>query len=175
VPAPSPTTSLVAASGRLSSRLGAILEAIVVVLMSSLALLVMLGVTFRKLGAALVFYDELASILLAWLTFYGAALAAYKGAHIGFPGLVRRAPRRSRLALLVVREAAVFTFCLLLIWGGARVIQVLEGTHLVSLPSVPAGLAQSAVPIGAALFALVELLGLRDRWTAARDASERAR
>ena len=170
-----PSTSPVRASGRLSSRLGTILEAVVVVLMGSLALLVILGVTFRKLGAALVFYDELASILLAWLTFYGAALAAYEGAHIGFPGRVRRAPRRLRLAVLAVREGAVFTFCLLLIWGGVRVIQVLEGTHLVSLPSVPAGLAQSAVPIGAALFALVELLGLRDRWIAARDASEPGR
>ena len=162
-------------TGRLSSRLGAILETLVVALMGGLAILVVLGVAFRKLGASLVFYDELASILLAWLTYYGAALAAYQGAHIGFPGLVRRAPRRLRLTLLALREAAVFTFCVLLVGGGVRVIQVLEGTHLVSMPSVPAGLAQSALPVGAALFALVELSGLRDRWAAARDGSEGVR
>ena len=71
--------------------------------MVALALVVVLGVVFRRLGAALVWYDEVASILLAWLTFYGAALAALHRAHIGFPKLVdglgprlrrtRRAPR----------------------------------------------------------------------------------
>ena len=162
-------------SDRLASRLGAFLEIVVAVLISALAFLVILGVGFRKMGAALVFYDELASILLAWLTYYGMALAAFEGAHIGFPGLVRRATGRVRLALLALREAAVLTFCAALIWGSVRVIQVLEGTHLVSLPSVSAGLAHSALPIGAALFAVVELLGLRTRWVAVRNASVRAR
>ena len=52
------------------------LELAVVALMVALALVVVLGVVFRRFGAALVWYDEVASILLAWLTFYGAALAA---------------------------------------------------------------------------------------------------
>ena len=33
----------------------------------------------------------------------------------------------------------------------------------------------ATLPIGAALFALVELSGIRDRWAAARDAPERVR
>ena len=44
--------------------------------MGALAVVVVLGVGFRKFGAALVWYDEVASVLLAWLTYYGAALAA---------------------------------------------------------------------------------------------------
>ena len=64
------------------------LEFAVVALMVALAVVVVLGVVFRRLGAALVWYDEIASILLAWLTFYGAALAALHRAHIGFPKLV---------------------------------------------------------------------------------------
>ena len=31
---------------------------------------------YRKAGASLTWYDEIASILLAWVTYYGAALAA---------------------------------------------------------------------------------------------------
>ena len=64
------------------------LEWLVIVLMVVLAAEVSLGILFRGLGRSLVWYDEVASILLAWLTFYGSALAALKRAHIGFPGLV---------------------------------------------------------------------------------------
>ncbi len=42
------------------------LEFVVLSLTTSLALVVVLGVVFRKMGAALVWYDELASILLAY-------------------------------------------------------------------------------------------------------------
>ena len=65
-----------------------LLEGLVLFLMVSLALVVIVGVVFRKSGASLVWYDEVASILLAWLTYYGAALAALHRAHIGVPTLV---------------------------------------------------------------------------------------
>ena len=61
-------------------------------LLASLAVIVLMGVAARKLGIAMVWYDEVASIALAWLTYYGAALAALKRAHIGFPGLVNAMP-----------------------------------------------------------------------------------
>jgi len=43
-----------------------------------------------------------------------------------------------------------------------RVLSVLGGTTLVSLPSVPMALAQSALPIGAVLFIAAQLLSLPD-------------
>ena len=51
---------------------------------------------------------------------------------------------------------------------------MLEGTSLVSLPSVPAALAQSVIPIGAVLFIVAQLLGLKDALSEveARDAAE---
>ena len=145
-------------------RLRALLEWIVVSLVLGLAGLVVLGVLFRKLGASLVFYDEVASILLAWLTYYGAALAALDRAHIGFPGLVERMTQAKRRAALVVSETVVISFFALLTWAGWRVISVLEGTHLVSLPQIPTTLAYSALPIGAALFVAAECMTFRDRW-----------
>ena len=42
---------------------------------------VVLGVVFRWDGEALSWYDEVASVQLAWLTYYGASLAALKRAH----------------------------------------------------------------------------------------------
>jgi len=149
-------------------RLQWLLEWLVVVLVGTLVVIVVLAVIYRKLGASLSWYDEVASVLLAWLTYYGAALAALKRAHIGFPGLVYAVPLPYRMALVVVAEAFVIGFFLILAWQGYAVLVVLEGDALVSLPEVPTRLTQSVIPIGAVLFVVAELLSLPQAWRRAR-------
>ncbi len=140
------------------------LEFAVLALMVALAVVVVLGVVFRRLGAALVWYDEVASILLAWLTFYGAALAALQRAHIGFPKLVEGLGPALRRPLILLGEAFVLSFFMVTAWAGWRVFGILGGETLVSLPWVPQRLAQSVIPIGAALFIVAELVTLPDVW-----------
>ncbi len=134
------------------------LEFVVLALMAALAIVVVVGVVFRKAGASLVWYDEVASILLSWLTYYGASLAALKRAHIAFPTLVNKMRPRFQAYLLVFREVVVLGFLVLLVWAGWRVMGILEGTTLVSLPWVPARVSQSVIPIGAVLFIVAELM-----------------
>ena len=140
------------------------LEFAVLGLTTTLAVVVVLGVVFRKLGAALVWYDEVASILLAWLTFYGAALAALHRAHIGFPKLVDGLGPAYRRPLILLGEVFVLAFFLVTAWAGWRVFGILGGETLVSLPWVPQRLTQSVVPIGAVLFIIAELVTLPDVW-----------
>jgi len=139
-----------------------LLETIVLALMAALAVVVVVGVGFRKAGASLVWYDEVASILLAWLTYYGAALAALHRAHIGMPTLVARLKGGARAAVILVGDACVLAFFVVLAAAGMRVLSVLGGTSLVSLPWVPAAVAQSVIPIGAVLFVVAQLLSLPD-------------
>ena len=149
------------------------LEVIMLILMAGLAVVVIVGVGFRKAGAALVWYDEVASILLAWLTYYGASLAALKRAHIGFPKLVQSAAPRVRLYLVICREVIVIGFFALVAWAGWRVLQILDGLYLASLPGVSARVAQSVIPIGAVLFIIAELLSFADVWPALRRAARK--
>lgn len=134
------------------------LERLLIVLMASLALIVVAGVAFRKFGAPLTWYDELAPILLAWLTYYGACLAALKRAHIGFPKLVNAAPPRLRLALTIVREICVIVFFALAAWAGWKVMVVLGDSSLVSLEWLPARVTQSVIPVSSVLFIIAELV-----------------
>src|SRR3954467_1489129 len=136
------------------------LEWLVIILMASLAVEVTLGVAYRTFGASLVWYDEVASILLAWLTFYGSALAAAKRAHIGCPEVIAMLPATGRIAARLVADALVVAFFILLGWTGYRVLEVLGTDTLVSLPSVPVSWVQSVVPISAALIVLAEVLTL---------------
>lgn len=135
-----------------------LLELIVMVLMVALAVEVLLGVTYRKIGMSLVWYDEIASVTLAWLTYYGAALAALKGAHIGVPEIVHFMPRPWRIATVYLSEGLVFAFMILLAWTGVSVLDVLATDTLVSLPTVPVSYSQSVIPIGAVLFIIAEAL-----------------
>lgn len=130
--------------------------------MAAIAVVVVVGVGFRKAGASLVWYDEVASILLAWLTYYGAALAALHRAHIGVPTFVERLSGTPRTMLVLLGEACTLAFFGVLAWAGVRVLTVLGGTTLVSLPSVPMSLAQSVIPVGAVLFLAAQLLSLPD-------------
>ncbi len=140
-----------------------ILEWVVIVLISSLALLVVAGFTFRRFGAPLVWYDEVAPIMLVWLTYYGAALAALRRAHIGFPKIAQGLPSGLRYLALAFRETCVIGFFLVAAWAGWRVLVVLEGTALISLAWVPAQLTQSVIPTGALLFVAAELLTIPER------------
>lgn len=144
--------------------LARLLEVVVIALMVTLTAVVVMAVVYRKLGQSLSWYDEIASILLAWLTYYGAALAALKRGHIGFDGLLLAMPRPLRMTCLVFSEICVLGFFAVLAWTGWQVLVVLEGMSLISLTWVPVQLTQSVIPIGAALFILCELISLPAHW-----------
>jgi TRAP-type C4-dicarboxylate transport system permease small subunit len=148
-----------------------LLASIVGLLLVTLTAVVVVAVVYRRAGYSLVWYDEVASVLLAWLTYYGAALAALKRAHIGFTGLVDSFPPRLRLAGVLFGELCVFGFFALLAWTGWQVVQVLQGIYLISLPWVPVQLTQSVIPIGAVLFIVAQLLSLPEVLRRARESA----
>jgi len=137
-----------------------LMEWIVIALVVALAALVICGAAFRYAGHALDWYDEVASVGLVWLTYYGAALAALRGAHIGVPGLVNVLPPRVRVIVTLIAEAFVFLFFGVLAVTGYQVLTVLSDSNLVSLPWVPLTLTQSVIPIGAVLFIIAEAFRL---------------
>ncbi len=137
-----------------------LLETIVILIMVTLTVIVLVAVIYRKAGASLSWYDEIASVLLAWLTYYGAALAAVHREHIGFAGLIKALKPTVRVPFIVVSEVCILGFFALLAWVGFQVLVILEGDNLISLPQVPTRLTQSVIPIGAILFIIAEALGI---------------
>lgn len=136
--------------------------------MVALAVEVTAGVVFRYAGRSLVWYDEVASILLAWVTYYGAALGALKRAHIGVPELVRLLPPAWRVPIAMFAEACVFAFFVLMAWVGYAVLEVVGADTLVALPEVSVALTQSVIPISAVLFIIAQSLALPETLREAR-------
>jgi len=155
------------AMARFRARYGRVLEWLVGALMILLALEVSLGVVYRALGAALIWYDEVASHMLAWLTFYGAALASVKRAHIGCPELVAMMPWPARRLVNIAAQLLVIAFFGLLGFVGASILPILATDALVSLPAVPMSVVQSVIPISSALIVIAELTYLVELWQSA--------
>jgi TRAP-type C4-dicarboxylate transport system permease small subunit len=137
-----------------------LLEAIAAAMMAGVTLIIVAGFVFRWAGHSLSWYDEVASISLCWLTYYAGALAALRGAHIGFPGLVNALPAKWRVAATLLASAVTIFFFGLLAITGAMVVRILQGDTLVSLPEVSQQVTQSVIPIGAVLFVAAELIRL---------------
>ena len=104
-----PGATLTATLRRFRARYGLVLEWFVGALMVILFVEVTLGVVFRAIGHSLIWYDEMASVLLAWLTFYGSALASVKRAHIGCPELVDALPWPARRLMNIAAQVIVMS------------------------------------------------------------------
>lgn len=143
---------------RLSQALATFLEWFLMLLMVVLTVIVVVAVIYRKLDASLSWYDEVASVILAWITYYGGALAVLKRKHIGFDSVLLSVPMPVRLYLALFAEFIFIAFFVLLAWAGWQVVLILEGDSLVSLRWVSVQVTQSVIPIGAVLFIICELL-----------------
>ena len=140
---------------------GFVLEWVVGALMVILFVEVTVGVLFRMTGHSLIWYDELASVLLAWLTFYGSALASVRRAHIGCPELVERASWPVRRAINIVAQLLVIGFFAVLGVMGVWIMPILAGDTLVSVP-IPMNLVQSVIPVSSLLIIVAEITHLVD-------------
>lgn len=139
------------------------LEVITIALLVVLAAVVVSAVFARYiLNASFIWYDEVASVLLAWITFYGAAYAAGRRRHLGFEGLLISLPIGMRTALFVIGEGIVVAVFGILAYAGWFILQIMGSETLVSLRWVPLWFTQSVVPIGGILFVTAQLLTAPD-------------
>ncbi len=145
---------------RINRLISRILEWITVGLMILLTATVCVAVIARLMGDSFSWYDEIAAIMLAWITYYGSALAALHRRHIGFDTVLLAMPLRLRVAALLIGELIVLTFFFLMARAGLQVLDVLAGDTLVSLTWMPVQFTQSVIPIGAILFMLGQVLSL---------------
>lgn len=141
-----------------------ILEYFVIFLMVILTIIVVVAVIYRLLGSSLAWYDEVAAILLAWITYYGSALAVLRRRHIGFDSVLLSITMPTRMWAVALAEAITAGFFILLAWAGYTVMTILGGMSLVSLTWVPVSFTQSVIPVGSVLFLICQALSLPEYW-----------
>ena len=93
------------------------IEAVCLLLLLGLTGSVVYATTIGCLGASPSWYDEIASMLLAWLTYFGASYVIFQRQHMSFGGLVAALPRSA-----AVNIDAVFRLSGHWLFRGRRVV-----------------------------------------------------
>lgn len=150
---------------RVNHAVSLVLQWFTILLMVILTVVVIVAVLARLMGQSFTWYDEVAAILLAWVTYYGSALAALHRRHIGFDTVLLSLQVPLRKVAVILSEFLVIAFFVLLAWAGFKVMSILQGMKLVSLPWVPVAFTQSVIPIGAVLFIFCQLLSFPNYWS----------
>src|SRR5215813_8333642 len=148
---------------RFFRKLIAVVEWWSVLLLVLMVVLVCVGVFFRyALNASLAWYDEFASYLLVWLTFYGAVVATYRRRHIGFEVVVDKLASTTRKLVDLAGECFVLAFQFVLLYYGWELMQKMGDDRAVSLPWVKMSWIYSVLPITGGLMSLITAMRLLD-------------
>jgi TRAP-type C4-dicarboxylate transport system permease small subunit len=143
---------------RIFGRLIVLIELWAMLLLVLMVVVVCLGVFFRYvLGAALAWYDEFASYLLVWLTFYGAVAASYHNRHIQFDTVVARLTPDVQRKMQILAELFVFGFQVVLLYYGWLLTQKMGDETAVSLVWVKMGWVYSVLPITGAFMLVLSV------------------
>ncbi|HSW06965.1 TRAP transporter small permease [Aquabacterium sp.] len=114
-----------------------LIEALLVALLLAMVLMVFGNVVLRyAFNSGISVSEELSRFCFVWLTFIGAVLAAYEGAHLGVDMLVARLPRRGRIVCLLVCEGLTLMVCAMLFWGTWRQHEI-NATNAAPITGIP--------------------------------------
>lgn len=111
------------------------------------------------LNFALVWSDELASMLFAWLTFVGAYVGSRSRSHIAIDTLVIFLPPGLRRGLTRLVDVGVLLLLALFAWQGARLTVTTWGLNFASM-EISRGYLYLSFPVGAVLMGI----GVIQRW-----------
>jgi TRAP-type C4-dicarboxylate transport system permease small subunit len=141
----------------LSARINQAVEYLVSALGLGMALLVAVQVFFRyALNNSIFWSEELARFLLVWLTFLGASVVYYRGAHASVDFLYDRLGLQSQRTfniLVHVLSLAFFLVMLVYGWQFAHFIRLQVSAAL----NLPKWIPYSIIPLSGAIFALHSL------------------
>lgn len=143
---------------RIFGRVIDLIELWAMLLLVLMVVVVCLGVFFRYvLGASLAWYDEFASYLLVWLTFYGAIAASYHNRHIQFDTVVARLMPGARRKMQILAELFVLGFQVVLLYYGWLLTHKMGDETAVSLVWVKMGWVYSVLPITGAVMLVLSV------------------
>ncbi|NOY13755.1 MAG: TRAP transporter small permease [Deltaproteobacteria bacterium] len=137
-------------------------EAVICILLAAMTLEVFIEVVMRYgFGTGVMWGEELALLLSAWMVLFGASYGLKVGSHIGVDALVKILPTKARKVVSAIAICACLFYCALFIEGAwvylAKVRSI--GLELEDMP-IPKWIAHSILLIGMVMIAwrLLELL-----------------
>lgn len=141
-------------------KLTSVLQWVVILLMATLVLDVIWGVVSRyALGQQAKWSEELARLLLVWVSLFGASVAFSMKAHLGLDYFVEKLDPSARKLNRVIGSAITLTFAVaVFLVGGWTLVEstMASGQTMVALP-IPKWVEYAALPVSG-VFMVIFLL-----------------
>lgn len=139
------------------------LEVMVSLMVAVLTLTVLWGVFTRFcLGKQAAYTDELARVLLVWVSMIGAALAFGEKAHLGVDFFVNKLHPEARKTLSALVQGVIMVLAVVVfVMGGWSLASSQMGQQLPTMPWMSRGMVYFAIPLGGVfmlLFAVENLI-----------------
>jgi len=139
---------------RISDIISRITEVILIIVLSTMAVVVLLQVIFRYvLNFPLFWTEEFARYCLVWSSLLGSAVAVKRGRHIAVTIFMERFPPALRRGLTIIALISVAVILTIILWGGIQLVAITRAQISPAL-RVSMSIPYLAVPVGAALMLL---------------------
>jgi TRAP-type C4-dicarboxylate transport system permease small subunit len=139
-----------------------VLENILIVCMIGLTLAVLWGVFTRFcMGRQASFTDELARVLLVWVSMIGAALAFGLKAHLGVDFFINKlSPDARKVLSVVVQLVTIILTVVIFLMGGVSLTLAQMGQVLPTMPWLSRGMVYAAIPVSGVFILLFTIENL---------------
>lgn len=128
--------------------------------MLMLVIVIALQVVFRYvINDSLAWTDEIARLVLVWMTFLGAGLASFRGVHLKLDLLAANASPRVRTVVSTIATLLVLVFLAVLSMGNLDVVEAREGIPFTSF-AMPSKYLSYAINVGAFLMGVGAFVSL---------------
>ena len=112
-----------------------LVSGIVMTLLIGMIITTSAGVLWRYgFNSALSWSEELSRFLLVWVSFLGAAMATYRGSHIGIAVVFDRLPARARLWVGRIVDVMVICYMVAVLAGGIKMLPFVHVRVAATLP-----------------------------------------
>lgn len=141
-------------------RVDRVVLGICAVLLASLVVVIIAIVFFRYvLNSSLMWGEELARLIAAWLVFLGLSCAHRRSEHVAVKSLLRKIPGISDETARRIGEVIVLAICaIVVLLGFMATIANFERNQLTAALQIPIGWGYLSIPVGFTLLGLQSLL-----------------
>jgi TRAP-type C4-dicarboxylate transport system permease small subunit len=147
--------------GNVKKRIDSAVDAVLASIILAMTAVIVISVFYRYvLNMPLSWTDEIARIMIVWLSFVGGYMALREGKHIGFDLVVKKLAPPVRAAVEVVAQAAVLVFLVVVVWQGFIFAGKFLNTPM-EYTQIPLGwVAYSTIPVSGLLMGAQTLVNL---------------
>jgi len=147
-----------------------VFEVLVIVLVAVLTLVVLWGVFTRymtrlipAIGGQAEYTEELARLLLIWVSTFGAALAFERKAHLGVDFFVGKLhPEAAKTVAVIVQVLVIALAVIVFIIGGGKLASLQMGQKLATMSFMTRGFVYLAFPVSGLFITLFSLENMLD-------------